>query len=49
VFVLNSLAALTCFVLICFIRKEHVVANPEVMDVFLAQHNHRKIRSRQRA
>ena len=33
VFILNSLAALTCFALICFIRKVHVVANPEAMTL----------------
>jgi MFS family permease len=33
VFILNSLAALTCFALICFIRKEHVVAYPETMTL----------------
>ncbi len=33
VFILNSVAALACFTLICFIRKEHVVANPEKMTL----------------
>jgi MFS family permease len=33
VFILNSLAALACFTLLCFIRKEHVVANPEKMTL----------------
>jgi MFS family permease len=31
VYALNALAALTCFTLLCFIRKSHVVANPERM------------------
>ena len=29
VFILNSVAALGCFALVCFIRMEHIVANPE--------------------
>ncbi len=33
VFILNSLAALVCFTLVCFIRKEHIVTNPEKMTL----------------
>jgi len=33
VFILNSVAALACFTLLCFIRKEHIVANPEKMTL----------------
>ena len=33
VFILNSVAALVCFTLICFIRQEHVVNNPEKMTL----------------
>lgn len=33
VFLLNSLAALACFTLLCFIRKEHIVASSEKMTL----------------